>query len=107
MNDKVTISTFKLFEMFTDQEAARVYLERRRWPNGPTCPKCPSGERITVRKGGYYHYHHVSGKHLGRYCGEFAFRPNDGSVERHTLDRLASLADATVGRRLTYKELTA
>ena len=51
---KSTISTFQLFEMFPDQETARVYLEGRLWPNGPRCPVCGSGERITVRKDGYY-----------------------------------------------------
>jgi transposase-like protein len=54
MNDKVTISTFQLFEMFPDQESARVYLEGRLWPNGVKCPTCKCGERITTRKGGYY-----------------------------------------------------
>lgn len=51
---KITISTFELFEMFPDQEAARVYLEGRLWPNGPKCPVCGLGERITARAGGYY-----------------------------------------------------
>lgn len=54
MNDKVTISTFQLFAMFPDQESARKYLEGRLWPDGPKCPVCASGERITTRKGGYY-----------------------------------------------------
>jgi len=54
MDDKVTISTFQLFQMFPDQEAARVYLEARRWPNGPACPVCNKGDRITARAGGYY-----------------------------------------------------
>jgi transposase-like protein len=48
-----TISTFKLFELFPDQETARVYLEARLWPDGPRCPFCAS-DRITTRKGGYY-----------------------------------------------------
>src|ERR1017187_9128339 len=51
---KSTISTFQLFEMFPDQESARVYLETRLWPMGPRCPVCGLGERITVRAGGYY-----------------------------------------------------
>jgi transposase-like protein len=51
---KSTISTFQLFEMFPNAETARVYLESRLWPNGPRCPVCGSGERITVRKGGFY-----------------------------------------------------
>lgn len=49
-----TISTFKLFELFPDEEAARLYLEDRLWPKGPKCPGCSATERITTRKGGYY-----------------------------------------------------
>ncbi len=30
-----TISTFELFAMFPDRDTARVYLERRLWPDGP------------------------------------------------------------------------
>ena len=51
---KSTISTLQLFAMFPDQETARVYLESRLWPNGPTCPACSSTDRITTRKGGFY-----------------------------------------------------
>ena len=51
-------------------------------------------------------YHQVSPKHLGRYVNEFTFRLNDGNVKRQTLDRLNSMIPATVGRRITYKELT-
>jgi transposase-like protein len=51
---KSTISTFQLFEMFPDQETARVYLEARLWPNGPRCPVCGLGERVTARKDGFY-----------------------------------------------------
>jgi transposase-like protein len=49
-----TISTFRLFELFPDQETARQYLERRLWPDGPKCTICKSGERITARKAGFY-----------------------------------------------------
>jgi transposase-like protein len=55
---KSTISTFQLFQMFPDQEAARVYLEARLWPNGARCPVCGTGDRITVRKSGYYRCNH-------------------------------------------------
>ena len=54
MNDHLTISTFQLFKMFPDQEAARVYLEARLWPSGPRCPVCAGLERITTRRDGYY-----------------------------------------------------
>lgn len=48
-----TISTFQLFEMFPNEDAARLYLESRLWANGPVCPDCKSGERITERLGGF------------------------------------------------------
>ncbi len=51
-----TISTFQLFAMFPDAEAARLYLESRLWPDGPTCPECKSRERVIAlhSKPGYY-----------------------------------------------------
>jgi len=52
---KSTISTFKLFEMIPDQETARVYLEGRLWPNGPTCPDCKSDRISTRTRPGFYH----------------------------------------------------
>ena len=51
---RTTISTFQLFELFPDEEAARTYLGDRLWPNGAICPGCRATERITTRKGGYY-----------------------------------------------------
>ena len=54
MNDNITISTFHLFNLFPDQESARLYLESRLWPNGVKCPICTNGERVTTRKDGYY-----------------------------------------------------
>lgn len=58
-----------------------------------------------LKRGVYGVYHHVSHKHLFRYINEFTFRLNEGDVRRHTLERLASLVDACVGQRLTYREL--
>ena len=51
---KSTISTFELFEAIPNEEVARQYLEMRLWPNGPICPTCKSGEKVTTRKGGFY-----------------------------------------------------
>ena len=42
-----TISTFKLFELFPNEESARKYLEGRLWPTGTTCPNCKGRDRIT------------------------------------------------------------
>ena len=46
---KSTISTFELFQMFPDAEAARVYMEGKRWPDGAVCPACDEAKRITTR----------------------------------------------------------
>jgi transposase-like protein len=54
MNDNLTISTLQLFQLFPNADSARIYLEARLWPNGPKCPVCGIGDRITARKGGYY-----------------------------------------------------
>ena len=54
MPDKITVSTFQLFEMFPDQESARKYLETRLWPDGVKCPFCGRMENITTRKNGFY-----------------------------------------------------
>jgi transposase-like protein len=60
-----------------------------------------------LKRGLHGAYHHASPKHLHRYVGEFAFRLGDGDVSRHTMERLASLFRASIGKRLTYKELIA
>ncbi len=60
-----------------------------------------------LKRGLHGVYHHASKKHLARYVDEFTFRLNDGTVKRHSLDRLDSLVRGTNGRRITYKELTA
>lgn len=54
---------------------------------------------------GVYHGR-VEKKHLARYVNEFTFRLNDGNVTRTTQERLTSLIDASIGKRLTYKKLT-
>ncbi len=60
-----------------------------------------------LKRGIHGVYHQVSVKHLGRYVDEFTFRLNQGNVERHTFERLDSFIDAVVGKRITYKQVTA
>jgi transposase-like protein len=61
-----------------------------------------------VLKRGYYGiYHHFTVKHMQRYVDEFAFRlSSEGNCKVHTMARIGSLSDKTVGKRLTYKQLT-
>ncbi len=45
---------------FKDEEAARKYLEASRWPDGPVCPHCKSGDHVKHLEGksmgpGWYH----------------------------------------------------
>jgi hypothetical protein len=59
-----------------------------------------------LKRGLHGVYHHASPKHLNRYVQEFTFRLNAGNVNRSTMDRLDSFVVGTIGKRLTYKELT-
>lgn len=61
----------------------------------------------TLKRGYNGVYHHWDKKHMTRYINEFVFRMNEGNVRRHTMERIASLVDAAVGKRLTYKALIA
>lgn len=49
MDDKITVSTFQFLKRFPNAEAARSYLEARRWPKGAICPACGCIERIQTR----------------------------------------------------------
>jgi transposase-like protein len=60
-----------------------------------------------LKRGVHGVYHHISPKHTGRYVDEFTFRLNAGNVKRHTFERLDAFVAGVVGRRITYKELTA
>jgi hypothetical protein len=45
-----TISTFQLFELFPDEESARVYLEGRLWPERlDSFIDNTSGKRLTYK----------------------------------------------------------
>ena len=52
-------------------------------------------------------FHWWSLKHLHLYAAEVAFRLGEGNVRRDTEDRLNSLIQAMVGKRMSYAELTA
>ena len=48
-------------------------------------------------------FHHLSDKHLDRYLTEFSGRHNDRSLD--TIDQIVHMAQGTVGRRLTDRDL--
>jgi transposase-like protein len=52
---KITISHYEFLQRFPNEEAARKYLELKRWNGTPVCPHCNNGERVQIRtKVGYY-----------------------------------------------------
>ena len=59
-----------------------------------------------LKRGLHGVYHHASPKHLNRYVQEFTFRLNEGNVKHSTMERLNAFAARTIGKRITYKELT-
>ncbi len=62
----------------------------------------------SVLKRGYKGiYHHWSKKNMERYVNEFTFRLNGKKVYNHFMDRMDDLLSNAIGKRLTYKELTA
>ena len=77
------------------------------YARGPVSTNSIESVWAVLKRGLHGVYHHASKKHLFRYVDEFTFRLNEGNVERHSLDRLASFVDATAGKRLTYERLTA
>ena len=60
-----TDGNFELFQLIPDADAARLYLEERRWRGSPTCPRCGANENISTRTGqrlGYYRCHDCAGE---------------------------------------------
>jgi transposase-like protein len=59
-----------------------------------------------LKRGFYGTFHSFSRKHTGSYIKEFAFRLNQGNVNIDTADRIRSLVQGCMKKRLTYKLLT-
>ena len=75
--------------------------------HGPAHTNSMESVWAVLKRGYYGTYHSWSRKHMHRYVNEFAFRLNEGDVERDTLDRMMSLSQGMCGKRLRYRELTA
>lgn len=70
---------------FTDDTAAREYLEPIRWPNGPACPHCKEN-------------------HLHRYLSEFDFPYNNRTaLGANDAERAREALNGIEGKHLTYR----
>ena len=58
-----------------------------------------------LKRGYHGTYHKMSERHLGRYVNEFSGRHNIRNMD--TIDQMGYVAEHMVGKRLSYKELTA
>jgi len=58
-----------------------------------------------LKRGFYGIYHSFSKKHMQLYLNETCFRLNSANVNVHTLDRIDSLIEMCIGKRITYAEL--
>ena len=45
-DDDLNLAT--LSHLFADEDAARKFIESKRWPNGPACPHCECKEIYTL-----------------------------------------------------------
>jgi len=105
-DDDPVFGIWKRCGFWTHDEAAILYNVAQR-VNGFWLDMGIESVWAVLKRGLHGVYHHASKKHIGRYVDEFSWRLNAGNVARHTLQRLDSFVDCIVGKRLTYKRLTA
>ena len=103
--------------MYTDQGRGYVGLKKKNYKHFPVNHSV--GEYIkgqahtngvesfwSMLKRGYIGvYHQMSEKHLQRYVDEYVGRHN--SRQEETMEQISGVFQAMLGKRLTYKELTA
>ena len=109
------LSVFGFMRQFPDEPAALAFVEKHIGGDTPICPRCNGkstsprpkikGHRckknFTVRVGTVF-----ENSPLPLYINEFAFRLNDDNCRVDTIDRIAAVIGGSIGKRLTYKELT-
>jgi transposase-like protein len=60
--------TFKDFDrLFPDETAAKTYLTARRWPDGPSCPKCGGNTKLYALPSRPFHWVCKSAQHTHAY----------------------------------------
>ena len=59
-----------------------------------------------LKRAHYGIHHNFSKKHLQRYVDEAAFRLNDGHTKYPAMDRMNSLLNKSIGKRLTYRAIS-
>lgn len=96
-------SSYKTLDLFYKGRQA-VTHSKKEYVRGNVHTNTVESFFALLKRGIMGSYHHVSRKHLNRYCDEFAFRWS----HRHTTDRERTTAalTQTVGRTLSFRKLT-
>ena len=79
-----------------------VNHSRKQYKKGDACTNTAESYFAILKRGVYGTFHHVSKKHLHRYCGEFDFRWNNRKVSDS--DRTKSGLGSIEGKRLKYRD---
>lgn len=81
---------------------ATVNHSRKQYKNGDACTNTAESYFAILKRGIYGTFHHVSKKHLHRYCSEFDFRWN--SRKDSDSDRTKAGLSCIEGKRLKYRD---
>ena len=99
---KSTKLSLKGWRHYTVNHTKKEYA--RREPDGTLASTNTVESTFSLLKRGVIGtFHHLSRKHLHRYCAEFDFRWNERKVKDKA--RVQSALEKTTGRRLTYREV--
>jgi hypothetical protein len=69
-----------------------------------SCTPFSLKDQVSTKPGQLHTFHHVSKKHLGRYCDEFSFRWNTRDVSDG--ERMKAAIRGANGKRLTYHPIS-
>ena len=90
-----------------EYEHERVRHSAKEFVNGMAHTNGIESVWAVLKRGFNGVYHNWSKKHCHAYVDEFTFRLNEGNCEIDTEDRLTSLFNAMVGKKITFKKLIA
>jgi len=102
-SDEHPIYIFALKSKFPGKH--KMIVHKRAYAIGTTHTNTIENAFSLFKKGLYGSFHHVSKKHLGRYCSEFSYRFNRRALQPQMFEQ--TVKGLLNGKPLNYKALTA